>query len=334
MLMRVYIRPARPDDRPAIEHICAHTWDWGDYIPEVWDDWLAEGDRGGGHALVGEMDGLVVALSKITLQTPDQVWLEGMRVDPDYRQQGIAGQFLKYSLAHAQDLGARVVRLGTSHQNVAVHKMMSRAGMRQIGSYGLRQAEPLPGGPEGRFLTLDHRDQVQAFLARSPVMGHGSGLYSVHWAWQELSAERITQFLAEGQVMAQSGQDGSLAALATVHPDLEEGEMWVGFASGKPAAVTDLAAAIRTYASQLRLGRVQVMIPDLTWLRNAFHAAGYGCGNWEGELWIFERRLVHQPLAGVSAGPEVTPEPAGTRDQSPPHLSAPSTGFDGGTRGR
>ena len=90
--MRISIRPARPEDRPAIERICAHTWEWGDYIPEVWDDWLAEGDRGEGHALVGEVEGFVVALSKVTLQTPDQVWLEGMRVDPDCRQRhGVAG---------------------------------------------------------------------------------------------------------------------------------------------------------------------------------------------------------------------------------------------------
>jgi GNAT superfamily N-acetyltransferase len=332
--MRVSIRPARPEDRPAIECICAHTWDWGDYVLEVWDDWLAEGDCGGGHALVGEVDGLVVALSKVTLQTPHQVWLEGMRVDPDYRQQGIAGQFLKYSLAYAEDLGARAVRLGTSHQNVAVHKMVSRVGMRQIGSYGLRLAEPFPGGAECRFLTLEHRDQVQAFLAASPVMALGGGLYSVHWAWQELSAERITEFLAQGQVMVQFGQDGSLAALATVHPDLEEGEMWVGFASGQPAAVTDLAAAIRTYASQLRLGKVKVMIPHVTWLRNAFHEAGYGFGDWEGELWIFERWLVHPPLAGVSAGPEVTSEPVPMRGESSPDPFASGTEFDGGIRGR
>ena len=53
------IRPARPDDRPAMERICAHTWDWGDYVPEVWDDWLAQG--GGMGVIVGELAGRVGA---------------------------------------------------------------------------------------------------------------------------------------------------------------------------------------------------------------------------------------------------------------------------------
>lgn len=299
--MRVTIRPAQPEDRPAVERICAHTWEWGDYVPEVWDDWLAEGVQGEGHALVGEVDGLVVALSKATLKTRDQVWLEGMRVDPDYRQKGVAGQFLGYSLVYAQELGARVVRLGTSSHNVAVHRMVSRAGMQQIGSYGLRQAEALPDGPEGSFLTLEHRDQVLAFLAGSQVMVPGGGLYSADWAWQELSAERISQFLARGQVMAELGPDGSLAALATVHPNVEEGELWVGFADGEPGAVTDLAREIRVHAAKLGLDKVQTMVPNLAWLREAFHAAGYGPGDWEGELWIFERWLANGPSAGDAA---------------------------------
>jgi GNAT superfamily N-acetyltransferase len=329
----VSIRPARPEDRPAIERICAHTWEWGDYIPEVWDDWLAEGTRGGGDALVGEVDGLVVALSKVTRQSPDEVWLEGMRVDPDYRQRGIAGQFLEYSLAYARDLGAQVARLGTSDHNVAVHKMVSRAGMSRIGSYGLRQAEPLPGGPEGVFLTLEHSEQVQAFLAGSPVMTYGGGLYSVDWGWQALSTERLSQFLAQGKLMAQLGPDGSLVAMASVHPNSEEGEVWVGFASGQPPAVTGLAATVRVYASQLGLKKVQVMLPDLAWLRDAFHAAGYGCGDWEGELWIFERWLVDQPAAGGRAGLEVASNPgtnAGQSSHPPLSLSTRSRGGNGG----
>jgi GNAT superfamily N-acetyltransferase len=313
--MRVSIRPAHPKDRPAIERICAHTWEWGDYIPEVWDDWLADASRGGGHALVGEVDGLVVALSKVTLQTPEQVWLEGMRVDADYRQQGIAGQFLEYSLAYAWDLGARVVRLGTSHHNVVVHKLASRAGMHQIGSYSLRQAQPLPDGPQGRFLTLEDRDQVMAFLTGRPLMAYGGGLYSVDWDWQNLSADRVNQFLAQDHIMAQSAPDGSLAAVATVHPDPEEGVMWIGFAEGELAAVTGLGTAIRARAARLGIDQVQMMVPDLTWLREAFHAAGYGCGEWEGELWIFERWLVPRPALGRPAEPPSITEPIPIPDQ-------------------
>jgi GNAT superfamily N-acetyltransferase len=293
------LRPARPDDRPAMERICAHTWDWGDYIPEVWDEWLADDQ---GVLLIAELEGYVVALNKITWQPSGQIWLEGMRVDLDYRGRGIAGRSLDFALAYAREHGARVVRLGTGDHNLPVHATVARAGMVHIGSYALWTAEPLP---RDRFQPLllgpDQAAAVHAFLAGSPVLAHTHGLYNADWAWQELSSERVAQFLnvarepGHAQVLAQSAPDGRLMALAIVQFDAEDGHLWVSFADGQAVAVTALATAIRAYAAQLGAERVQVMLPDLAWLRDAFQAAGYGSGDWQGELWIFERQLLENP---------------------------------------
>jgi len=298
------IRPARSDDRPAMERICAHTWDGGDYIPEVWDDWLAD-ERG--VMIVGELDapgGQVVALQKITFQTPSQVWLEGMRVDPDYRGQGIAGRFLEYSLAYAGEHGARVVRLGTGDYNKPVHTLTARAGMEHVGTCVLWSAEPLAGGPGPAILAPEHAGQVRAFLQESPVLAHSHGLYSAHWAWQELSIEQAIQFLEGGQVAAQLTPDGELAALALVLFEPGDDAVWIGLADGQPSAVTTLATAIRAHTAQLGAQRVRTMLPDVGWLRDAFGAAGYGPGDWEGELWIFESRLV-QSLRLDQSKPEI-----------------------------
>lgn len=291
------IRPARRGDRPAMERICAHTWDWGDYIPDVWDDWLADEQ---GQPIVGELAGCVVALSKITFQAPGQVWLEGMRVDPEYRRRGIARQFLDYSLTFARERGARVVRLGTGYHNTPVHALVAQVGMVRAGAYLFWTADPLPGGPEPAFLWAERAGQVRAFLKDSPVMAHTRGLYSVHWAWQELSPARVDQFLEEGQFAARLAPDGRLAALAVIRSDPEQKYLWLGFADGEATAVTELATAVRAYAARLGAEKVQVMVPDLVWLRDAFAAAGYGPGDWDGELWIFERWLAGEPpvLAG------------------------------------
>jgi GNAT superfamily N-acetyltransferase len=287
-----------------VERICAHTFDWGDYIPEVWDDWLAD-ERA--LVIVGELEaepppygrrprggregGLVVALSKITFQTPDQLWLAGMRVEPDYRRQGIAGRFLDYSLVHARERGARVIRLGTGSHNIPVHKMVARVGMERVATYVLWTAEALPDGPVLTFLSPVHTAQVRAFLDDSLVLAHVQGLYSFDWAWQELSAERVSEFLEGGQMAAGFAPDGRLATLAPIRFDPNDGTLWLGFADGESAAVAALARGLRGHATRIGADKVRVMLPDVDWLRAAFRAAGYGFGDWEGELWIFERRL-------------------------------------------
>ena len=300
MGVELIIRPARADDHAAMERICAQTWEWGDYIPEVWDDWLADSARrcegGGGVLIVGELAGQVVALSRITCQARGQVWLEGMRVDPDYRRLGIAGQFLDYSLGYAREHGARVVRLGTGHHNTAAHILAVRAGMERVGSCVHWIAEPLfsdglAAPPEVSQLTQEDEAQVQTFLAGSTVLAHSHGLYSVDWAWQELLAGDVESLLEQGQVVAWCTPDGPLTALATIHAGREGNELWVGFIDGKAAVVTQLARAIRMQAAHLGAERVQAMVPDLTWLREAYRAAGYAPGGWEGELLVFERWL-------------------------------------------
>ncbi len=40
--MRTYIRAARPSDQEAVFEFVEHTWEWGDYIPDVWDIWFTE----------------------------------------------------------------------------------------------------------------------------------------------------------------------------------------------------------------------------------------------------------------------------------------------------
>jgi GNAT superfamily N-acetyltransferase len=282
------IRLAQPGDRPAMERICAHTWEDGDYIPEVWDLWLA--DQQGG-LIVGEMGRQVVALSKITFQPAGQVWLEGMRVDPDYRRQGIAGQFLRYSLDHVRQRGARVVRLGTSGNNKAVHKLAARTGMVHIASYVFWKADPLPGGSSPILLTPERASQVHAFLRESPILAHTHGLYHMHWVWQELSTEGALHFLDTGRMVGHLGTDESLLALAIVDREEQDDALWMGYVDGSPSALTELAMAIRAHAAQVGAKKVETMVPDMDWLRNALQAAGYGFGDWESELWIFERWL-------------------------------------------
>lgn len=289
------IRPARAGDRAAMERICAQVWDGDDYVPYVWDEWLAD-ERG--PLIVGELEGQVVALSKITFQTPDQGWLRGMRVDPEYRGRGIAGRFLRYSLAYARDHGARAVRLSTNDYNTPVHLAAGRAGMERIGVYVSWVAEPLPEGAPPIFLSPDDRAHADAFLQASPVLAFCRGVYGLGWEWQELTPARLAESLEGRMVAAQLAPDGGLGALAITSFDAEDQRLTIGLTDGQPAAVTALLRAIRAYASQFGAIRVRAWLPEIDWLRDVFQAAGFDYGDWKGALWLFERRFAATGGAG------------------------------------
>ena len=305
------IRPARPDDREAMERICAHTWDWGDYIPEVWDEWLADEDK---LMLVAELAGQVVALGQVAFQPAGQAWFEAMRVDPNYRQQGIARQFIERKMEESRKRGAHVVRLGTGGNNVPVHRLMARIGMEQVGAYVLRVAaaegtagaEGMAGVESPQILGPGQRQEVLTFLRQSRVLAHTGGLFSVGWAWQELLDEALDRFLAAGQVLARLAADGSPEALALVSHEAGDERLWIALADavpGQEGALVALIEGIRAYAGQVGAKDAAAMLPALDWLREAFGQAGYGPGDWEGELWIFEKTLALPARRAVTAPP-------------------------------
>lgn len=283
------IREARPEDRPAMERICAHTWDSGDYIQEVWDEWLA-GENG--PLLVVELNTVgVVSLNKVTRHPAGQFWLEGMRVDPEYRGRGIARRCLDWNVAYAREQGGRVVRLSTAGHNTTVHRMVARAGMERVAEGTLRVAPALPGGRRPAILVPADGDAVARFWRGSPVLAAMAGLYSRDWTWQELSAAALAAMLERGEVVAERAPNGSLAAVATIHHQAGDEEMWVGIADGEPAAVQSLALAIRAGAAEAGAGEARAMLPCVPWLREAFQAAGFAADDWDDELWVYELRL-------------------------------------------
>ena len=82
------IREAIPSDKLHILKFCKNTFSWGDYIKDVWDFWLSEG-----NLLVIEKN-IPVGICHAVFSL-NQVWIEGIRINSDYRRQGLASKLVK-----------------------------------------------------------------------------------------------------------------------------------------------------------------------------------------------------------------------------------------------
>jgi hypothetical protein len=82
------IREAKSSDKSHVLKFCKNTFSWGDYIKDVWDYWLSEG-----NFLVLEKTvpiGICHALF-----SKKQVWIEGIRINSDFKRQGLASNLIK-----------------------------------------------------------------------------------------------------------------------------------------------------------------------------------------------------------------------------------------------
>lgn len=284
------VRPARPADKAGMEAICAKIWEGHDYVPKVWDEWLA--DRHGELTVV-ERKGRIVALGKLTRLADDEWWLEGLRVDPAYRGLGVAQLLQAHQIEVAERLGKGVLRLGTASDNYAVHHNIARDGFRRVAIFHYCGADALPGSCPLQPLGRRDLKRVWQLIEHSTALERAGGLYEVSWQWMRLTPERLAAHLANKEVWG-SKVDDRLAAVAIV-PRLDREEqqrLVVGYIGGEPAAVTALAWGLRILAGQQGLQGVRIKPPDDPALLQALEAAGVQRED-DFSLWIFER-----PLAG------------------------------------
>ncbi len=88
------IREANSLDKAPILRFCKDTFSWGDYIDQVWDPWLREG-----NLFLFEKQSPVGICHAFF--SGDQIWIEGIRIDPHFRRQKIASKLVK----HAESIG-------------------------------------------------------------------------------------------------------------------------------------------------------------------------------------------------------------------------------------
>jgi ribosomal protein S18 acetylase RimI-like enzyme len=297
-MMDLEVRPARPADRAAVLAFVAGTWDDGDYIADVWDEWLAEAT---GVLLVGALEGRPVAIAHVRMVSADEGWLEGVRVDPRQRRRGIGRVMTSRALVAARERGAAVVRLFTDSGNTASQELFAGFGFTQVATFARYEApvQPMPPGavPAGYVLHspgVGDLDRLWAFLEASNLAPLNGGLLLQDWWARALTADLLEQRLAAGEVRTLDAWD-SVQALAIVQPRVQG--QWgtslaVQYLDGAAEGLSRMALALRGDALAMGLARVTVGIPDLLILHDAMDGAGFERrGSPEHALWCYARVL-------------------------------------------
>ncbi len=280
------IRPARTEDRAAVLAFTTATWSWGDYLAEVWDGWLAEEQ---GVLAVGEADGRVVGVDKLTFLSPTEAFFQGLRIDPAVRGRGYAQAFQNYMLAEAARQGARVVRLITAHDNSAIHHMAERDGLVRGPDLLPWRATALDATPDPPAMLLTPGPSAAAAwadLPTGPLWSLLGGRVVHHWQVQAWTADLWTAWVAAGAVWSTS--DG-LIVLAPPRPGSTGRFLaWLHPAADQPAALPALAQAARRLVPPNT--PLQALLPPDPALTAALTAAGWTADPSDAQV-IFEKAL-------------------------------------------
>jgi GNAT superfamily N-acetyltransferase len=287
------IRFARPEDREPVLAFCKNTWSWGDYVEYQWDDWLHNPD---GRLFVATLNGQQAGIVYIRMLTAYDAWLQGLRVDPQFRRQGLAEALNNAALLEAMQRGATYARLLIESNNTSSIRVAERIFMRKIAGFSLltvtSQLNPIRVSQERTQLaTLADLDEIIDYLNVSNIFPLAGGLYYVGWIAYPITAELLKSKIDAHQVYLLrrwNRLDG--LAIAEVRTERQGPQLSIGYIDGTAIeSISLLAYNLRRQLPDLHVDSIRAYVPDILLLREALTGVEY---EWDGNFfYTYERGL-------------------------------------------
>lgn len=287
---QIIIRPARTEDHQEVLAFCDQAGKTGDYIPDVWDDWLHDDT---GLLLVATIHNQPVGIVHMQMLNTTEAWLEGMRVDSAYRRRGVASTLDNYAIQEAQQRGATSVRLITETGNEPGIQFARSLHMHRVSSFTLYSAAPLTTPPgrsspeQTRLATLDDLDAIIDYLNASNVFPLAGGLYYIAYTAYQITAAFLAEMITAHQVYLLWRWDRIDGLAITEH---DGKRLATGYIDGMTIeAISLIAHDLRQRATTMELQHIYASVPDLLLILDGLNGMGYETDNTH--FYVYERLI-------------------------------------------
>lgn len=259
-----------PSDRAAMIELTRNVWDGDDYVPFVWDRWLADSD---GWLMAAVLDGRLVGLQHIDRQPDGSAWVEGIRVAADVQNHGIGGALLAQAITWAQEHGSPWLRLATSSDNPASNRIAQRSGLSVLGRFASVGAAAAAGASARvRIAAPTECDRIWCLLMGTFGGDPETWVYTEGWTAYSLTLERLHLLLAMGCVLVAEGEP---EALAIATSNVTRPTLRLGLLAGDRTGMTAIARYLRGMSAEAGLAVIRANVDARDEAVDALAAAGF-----------------------------------------------------------
>jgi GNAT superfamily N-acetyltransferase len=271
----------RPADRPRVMEICKDVWDGRDYMPRVFDSWVADSAS---TFQAAELDGVVVGVQRLRPYAPGLVWYEGLRVASTHRRQGLARAMLAAVIAQAKDQGFQEMRLATG--NLSAVRLFESAGFSRLVDVRWWRGLRIEGGEPARMPDPSEAARLWAAVGKSPGIELFHGISADFNGAHALDAAELERLAKIGMLRA---GPGGRAVLGMRDPWGEN--LAVAFVAGRGGALRELLMSMRFEADADGLSHVTIALPRDHPAAEDLAASGYHLANDDDTSYIYGLKL-------------------------------------------
>jgi GNAT superfamily N-acetyltransferase len=271
------IRPVRPADRERVIQMTRDIWDGHDYVPRVFDEWVADA---GATFQAAEADGVVVGLQRVRPYARGLAWYEGLRVATSHRRQGVARAMLESAISEAREQGFREMRLGTANPEAV--PLFESLGFRRLVDVRWWRGSRVEGGESARIPDPAEARKMWLAVATTPGLDLYGGVPADFNGAHDLGADELERLAQVGMLRAGAGGRAIAGLREPWGPHLA-----VAFIAGAGGVLRDLLMALRFEADADGLDHVTVALPRGHPAADDLRASGYDLANAEDNAYIY-----------------------------------------------
>lgn len=237
--MELKIRRAKAKDRKSILSFCNNTFSWGDYIDRVWDTWYNE--KSGRLYVVESLETnnkknrismvratekrTVIAMSHVSVcPFKGQIWIEGIRVHPAFRNRNIASELIKKMLVFGCRLRIDNALAIVASENKASQALFKKSRFKDLSIWGYYNTKidtinninnnykPNKGRFDVKIAASQDLGSITNYLARSKIYKKSGKRYMKSWRWYQLNQKTITMCIREKRLIIITSLSGTGSA--------------------------------------------------------------------------------------------------------------------------
>ena len=242
------IRKAIDSDKKPILDFCKTTFSWGDYISDVWDYWICEG-----NLIVLTIDEKPVAICHSTILGNDETWIEGIRVKNNFRKKGLAKQIVKETEMTAKKNNCKLCKMLIETTNINSLKLAKSLNYTNEERWDFYTLTPKKNNFQKDVKFASFKNKLTELIFK-----HTSN-YVRSWRWIPLSESIILSLTKQKKILV-TEQNDIITGLAILYEsDHFEKTLLITLVYGTPESISEILSYIQNLSSQKNFKRIQIL---------------------------------------------------------------------------
>ena len=232
------IRIARNSDKNLVLKFCKNTFSWGDYVDKVWEFWISEKNL----FLFEQNDPIGICHAFFS---DSQVWIEGIRIDPQHRRKKIASKLVN----HVESIG-REKNILFSYMLIDVENTSSLSLANDL-DYKINQT--------WNFYTLESKKNSDFKITFEKNLDITSiSHYVQSWRWFPLKTNVLSKLYKQNRII-KSEIDGKNSIAIITDSEHFDNTLIVTLFSNSQSTTLQLILFLQNYGFENKYERIQIL---------------------------------------------------------------------------